>query len=372
MTGMRVAHLVEQGKPLKVTTIEKPTPGPKDVLVKVEAACLVPNSANIVTKGPGQHYVLPKLPSAFGLDAAGVIEAVGENVIGLKVGDRVYVDPYITCGTCHQCRRGRKDLCHPSCLRAYFGVGTPEGKAVLEQYPIGSLSQYLLSPDANIAVIPPSIDINTAARFGYIGTSYAGLKICGMGPGKTLVINGVTGTLGYSAVAIALGFGCTKILGIGRNKERLAEIEKMATKGRIVVRSSEDEGDLVEWIKEQTNGLGPDGFYDCLGNGGNSDGTSKLISSLKRGGRAALAAGGVPGDITHSYNEVMGHDVSVNGVLWFNSAHLDELIELIDAGVIDFSFLQHKFFALDEVNDAFKFVGDRPGGAINVIVQPQV
>lgn len=104
---MRVAHLVEQGKPLKVTTIEKPTPGPKDVLVKVEAACLVPNSANIVTKGPGQHYVLPKLPSAFGLDAAGVIEAVGENVIGLKVGDRVYVDPYITCGTCHQCRRGR-------------------------------------------------------------------------------------------------------------------------------------------------------------------------------------------------------------------------------------------------------------------------
>ncbi|THV45842.1 hypothetical protein BGAL_0445g00050 [Botrytis galanthina] len=371
MTGMRVAQLLEQGKPLKVTTIEKPTPGPKEVLVKVEAACLVPNSVNVIAKGPGHHYTLPELPCVFGLDAAGVIEAVGENVIGLKAGDRVYVDPHISCGNCKRCRKGRRDLCDRGCLRAYFGINTPEGKAILKQYPIGSLSQYLLSPDANIAVIPPSIDINTAARFGYIGTSYAGLKKCGMGPGKTLLINGVTGTLGYAAVAIALGFGCTKILGIGRNKERLAEIEGMATKGRIVVRSSEDEGDLVQWIKEQTNGLGPDGLYDCLGNGGDSDGTSKLISSLNRGGRVALAAGGVPGEITNTYGKWMVHDVSVNGTLWFTSEEIDECIELIGAGVIDFSFLKHKLFSLDEVNDAFKTVGDRPGGAINVIVQPQ-
>lgn len=191
-----------------------------------------------------------------------------------------------------------------------------------------------------------------------------------MGPGKTLLINGVTGTLGYAAVAIALGFGCTKILGIGRNRERLAEVEAMAGKGRIVVRSSEDEGDVLEWIKEQTNGLGTDGLYDCLGNGGDANGTSKLISSVKRGGKVALAAGGVPGNISMSYGEAMVHDVGVNGVLWFNSEEIDEAIELIGAGVIDFSFLQHQFFSLDEVNDAFKTVGDRPGGAINIIVQP--
>ncbi|CAD6442114.1 eef7c0de-ab6f-410b-93a0-f6bad3c09e12 [Sclerotinia trifoliorum] len=370
MTTMKVAQLVEPGKPLTTSTIEKPIPGPKDVLVKVEAACLVPNSANIVKKGPGLHYTLPKMPCVFGLDAAGIIEAVGKNVVGLKVGDRVYVDPHITCGNCKQCRKGRRELCTSGCLRAYFGTLTPGGQKILKQYPIGSLSQYLLSPDANIAVIPPSIDINTAARFGYIGTSFAGLKKCGMGPGKTLLINGVTGTLGYAAVAIGLGLGCTKILGIGRNKERLAEVEGMATKGRVVVRSTEDDGDILEWIKEQTNGFGTDGLYDCLGNGGDANGTSKLISSVKRGGRVALAAGGVPGDITHSYGEVMTHDVSVNGTLWFTSEEIDEAIELIGAGVIDFSFLQHKFFSLDEVNDAFKTVGDRPGGAINIIVQP--
>lgn len=247
----------------------------------------------------------------------------------------------------------------------------PGSAKMLAQYPIGGLSQYLLSPDTNLALLPPSIDVNTAARFGYIGTSFAGLKKAGMGPGKTLLINGVTGTLGYAAVAIALGFGCTKILGIGRNKKRLAEIQGLSANGRVAVCSSEDGGNVLEWIKHQTDGLGPDALYDCLGNGGDAKSTSDLVRSLKRGGKAVLAAGGADGNIVQTYGEALDHDVSINGTLWFDAAEVDELIALMDAGVIDFSFLRHKLFSLDEVNDAFKFVGDRPGGAINVIVQPQ-
>lgn len=106
MPGMKVAQLIEPGKPLITTTIERPVPGPKDVLVKVEAACLVPNSANVINDGQKKYYTLPELPCVFGLDAAGVIEAIGENVIGLQPGDRVYVDPHISCGNCKQCRRG--------------------------------------------------------------------------------------------------------------------------------------------------------------------------------------------------------------------------------------------------------------------------
>ncbi|CZT03950.1 probable SFA1 Long-chain alcohol dehydrogenase [Rhynchosporium agropyri] len=368
MPEINVARLVELGKPLVIGKAEKPVPGLKDVLVKVEACCLVPKSKNLVSS---EHdgFALPKLPCVFGLDAAGVVEAVGDRVMGIKPGDRVYVDPLLTCGTCHHCRRGRKDLCSNSCLRAYFAQ-SPGGEKLLTHYPLGALSEYLLSPDVNVALLPPSIDFATASRFGYIGTSYGGLKKAEMGPGKVLLINGVTGTLGYAAVAIALRFGCTKILGIGRNKERLAELEKLSSTGRVQTVSSEDGKDIAAWIEEQTNGLGPDALYDCLGNGGNANLTSKWIGTVKRGGRAILAAGGAEGEIAQGYLETMSRDIAVLGTFWFTSGEVDELIALIDAGVLDLSFLRHEFFPLAKANDVFKMVGDRPGGAVNVVVEP--
>jgi threonine dehydrogenase-like Zn-dependent dehydrogenase len=228
-----------------------------------------------------------------------------------------------------------------------------------------------LAPDTNLVVLPQSIDFNLASRFGYIGTSFAALKRVDTGPGKTLLINGVTGTLGYAAVAIALGLGCTRILGIGRNKERLAEVAGLGKNNRVVTRSSEDDGDIAEWIKEQTHGLGPDVLYDCLGVGGDAGGTMKLINTVKTGGSAILAAGGAEGDLTQTYAEAMQHQVSIVGSNWFSGDHIEELVDLVDAGVIDFGYLSHKVFPLKEVNEAFKFVGDRPGGAVNVVVQPQ-
>ncbi|EPE27583.1 GroES-like protein [Glarea lozoyensis ATCC 20868] len=370
MSEINVARLFEFGKPLKTGKAEKPVPASKDVLIKVEACCLVPNAHNLMTTGGGDNFQLPELPCVFGLDAAGVVESVGDHVFGIKPGDRVYVDPFLTCGTCHQCRRGRKDLCINCCLRGYFAQ-TPGGEQMLRHYPLGALSQYVVSPDANLAVLPPSIDFPTASRFGYIGTSFSGLKKGGAGPGKTVVINGVTGTLGYAAVAIALGLGCIKILGVGRNKERLAEVAKMSSNGRVATISTEDDKDVVQWIQEQTNGVGPDLFYDCLGNGGDANSTRKLIGALKSGGRAVLAAGGADGEISQKYSEAMSHDVAILGTNWFNSVEVDELIALVDAGVIDLSFLRHELFPLEKVNEAFEFVGDRPGGAINVVVEPQ-
>lgn len=83
-----------------------------------------------------------------------------------------------------------------------------------------------------------------------------------------------------------------------------------------------------------------------------------------------MAAGGADGQVARSYMEWMMNEVTLLGTLWFTDAEVDELITLIAAKVIDFSFLQTKEFALKDVNEALTFVGDRPGGAINVVVKP--
>ncbi|OLM09008.1 Alcohol dehydrogenase [Pseudonocardia sp. Ae707_Ps1] len=367
MTGINVARLVEVGRPLQVGTATKPAPGPREVLVRVAACGLVPNSDNVVNgRTP---FTLPELPAIFGLDVSGTIEAVGEHVLNLAAGQRVYVDPHLVCGTCHQCRRGRTDLCPNGCLRGYF-ASSPGGAKLLGRYEFGGLSEYVVAEDRNIAVLPDSIDLDTAARFGYVGTSFGALKKGRLGPSKTLLVNGVTGTLGVAAVAIALGMGATRILGVGRNQALLQRINALAP-GRIATVSSEDGVDLPKWTLDQTDGLGVDVMYDCLGVGGDGNTTDALRRAVKAGGRTILAAGGVDADLTETYAEAMSRDTATLGSGWFDAGEADEMIAMIGAGIIDLSILEHKVFPLAQVNEAFTFVGDRPGGFANVVVRPR-
>jgi D-arabinose 1-dehydrogenase-like Zn-dependent alcohol dehydrogenase len=105
---MKVAQVINTDSPLEVKQIEKPVPGYKDVLVRVEACGLVPNTAKLVTgESIEEGMILATSPIVFGLDAAGVVESVGEHVLNIKAGDRVYIDPWITCDTCSACRRGQ-------------------------------------------------------------------------------------------------------------------------------------------------------------------------------------------------------------------------------------------------------------------------
>ena len=107
MSDIRVARLPAVGKPFYTDKITKPAPGVNDVLVKVTACSIVPNTKNLVSNpNPLEGMSLPEFPCIFGLDVSGTVEAVGEHVLGIKPGDRVYVDPFLTCGTCQACRQG--------------------------------------------------------------------------------------------------------------------------------------------------------------------------------------------------------------------------------------------------------------------------
>lgn len=106
MSDIKVARIVSIDSPLEVTTVPRPALGPKDVLVKVAACSVVPNTYNLVHGKLPDSTTLAVSPISFGLDVSGTIEAVGKDVQNLNAGDRVYVDPWLTCGTCQACRRG--------------------------------------------------------------------------------------------------------------------------------------------------------------------------------------------------------------------------------------------------------------------------
>lgn len=104
------ARMHALGEPMSIDTIEVPGPRPTDVLVRVKACGIVPNMADVINNWPTwfPHLPLPKFPAIFGLDAAGVVEKVGEAVLNAKPGDRVYVNPLRSCGSCRRCRGGER------------------------------------------------------------------------------------------------------------------------------------------------------------------------------------------------------------------------------------------------------------------------
>ena len=91
----------------------------RDVLVRVKACGIIPNMNAIFSGRLWNH--LPPLPASVGLDAAGVIAKAGSEVTDVAVGDRVYVNPWLSCGMCSYCRTGEPMLCSAAAFQGYFG-----------------------------------------------------------------------------------------------------------------------------------------------------------------------------------------------------------------------------------------------------------
>ncbi|MFZ0072087.1 MAG: alcohol dehydrogenase catalytic domain-containing protein, partial [Xanthobacteraceae bacterium] len=207
MPTMIAARLHEYGAPMRLDRIEIPRPRPTDVLVEVKACGIVPNLQRVIanffaTKSPEPRPTLP-LPAIFGLDPAGVIAEVGEQVRGLRPGERVYVNPVRGCGDCRMCRSGQILDCPKFTLQGYFG----RSLEIMKDYPYGGLAQFITAPASAIVRLPDNLTFNEAARFGYLGTAYSALKKLGVGPGRSVLINGISGMLGLCAVLLALAMG---------------------------------------------------------------------------------------------------------------------------------------------------------------------
>ena len=113
---MRAMVLERAGQPLRETLLERPHPGPGQVLLRVRACAVCRTDLHIVDGELAQ----PKLPLVPGHEIVGTIETLGEDVDGFRIGDRVGV-PWLgwTCGKCPYCRSGRENLCFQALFTGY-------------------------------------------------------------------------------------------------------------------------------------------------------------------------------------------------------------------------------------------------------------
>ena len=256
-----------------------------------------------------------------------------------------------------------RQLVNPQVTRARHVTGFEN----LHGHPYGGLSEYLTAPERNLVRLPDSVTFEQGARFGYLGTGFSALRKAGAGPGRTVLIDGISGTLGLGACLIALGLGVTRILGTGRNPALLDDVKAIAP-DRIDVLPA-GTAHLPDWVRERTGGEGVDIVIDAVGPGAPAEGMLEAIDSLARGG-VLVDIGGMMERPGLDLFAIMCSQRSVLGSLWFSTREGQDMADMAGSGALDLSVLEHHTFPLAQVNDALDSIPERHGGFTNFLCVP--
>jgi len=195
----------------EVTEVPDPEPGARQVVVEVAACGICGTDLHIL-----QGEFAPTLPIVPGHEFAGTIAALGADVTGLKVGDRVAVDPSLYCYECYYCRRGRNNLCENWNA---IGVSRPGGAA-----------QYALAPMANCVLLPDHVQLADAALIEPLSCAVRGYDVLRSQLANTILIYG-SGTMGLMMLELAKRVGAVSVDMVDLNPERLATARRLGVSG---------------------------------------------------------------------------------------------------------------------------------------------
>lgn len=197
---MKAAVITAPGK-IAIENVEDPTPGGSEVVVEVAAVGICGTDLHIF-----EGEFAPKLPIVPGHEMSGTIVAVGRDVLDIKIGDKVAVDPSLHCGECFYCRRARGNLCENWNA---LGVTFP-----------GAAAEFLLSPKKNIHKLPAGIDLKAAALIEPLSCAVRGFDQLPRNPGSNYLIYG-SGTMGLMMAEMARVNGAANVCIVDLNSEKL-------------------------------------------------------------------------------------------------------------------------------------------------------
>lgn len=208
MAKMRAVQVKSPKGPFEFVEREIPVPGPGQVRIKVKA-CGICHSDSFTKEGVFPHIKYPRIP---GHEVAGVIDAIGPNVVEWKTGQRVGVGWHGGhCGYCNPCRRGDFNICQ-------VNAETP---GVTYD---GGYANYMIAPKEALALIPDELSFIEAGPLMCAGiTTFNALRHSGAMPGDIVAVLGVGG-LGHLAVQFSSKMGFKTIaIARGKDKEELSK-----------------------------------------------------------------------------------------------------------------------------------------------------
>lgn len=252
-----VAVVNSQGADFTLTEVELEGPRADEVLVKIVATGLCHTDIHLKGFLPEEMF-----PNVFGHEGAGIVEAVGDDVTGIAVGDHVVLS-FRSCRSCGPCTEGAVGYCDSSLLLNYMGMRmdgsqpySKDGSPVFGNFfGQSSLSQHAIAYADNVVVVDKSVDLTKVAPYGCGFQTGAGtvLNVIKPVPTDSLVVFGC-GAVGLAAIAAAQHAGVGTIIAVDPLESRR---EAAARYGAITVDplpADEPDFNVVEKVKELTGG----------------------------------------------------------------------------------------------------------------------
>ncbi len=358
---MRAAVLEEFGEPLVIQDVTLDDPGPGEALVRL-VACGVCHTDLYTASGVDPSGYAP---TVLGHEGAGVVEAVGEGVKDVAVGDNVVTLFSPQCGECIHCRDERTNLC--LAIREQQGKGyLPDGTTRLARgdervrhfMGTSTFAEYTVMPEIALAKVNPEASHDAACLFacGLSTGLGAAMNTAKVREGSTCVVFGA-GMVGLGAVAGCRLQGAERIICVDLSDDRLE-----LARGQGATETMTGGEGVVERILEETDGFGADYTFEATGN---VNVMRQAVESARMAwGLCTVAGVAGKGETLDVVPRLLITGRRIAGSSFGGVKGREGVPELVDrylAGEIDVEpFISHRI-TLDEVNRGFELMEAQDG-----------
>ncbi len=324
-----------------VVDIDIPRPRDNEVLVRVRACGLCQTDRHIYEGG-----FLAKYPIIPGHEFSGEVVDIGENVDGIARGDRVVIDPNISCGKCYYCRSGMKHFCEN-----WQGIGVTIN---------GGFAEYVIVPKENIYIIPKDLSFEAASLTEPLSCIIHGIDRIEMIVGKSVAIFGA-GPIGLMFLQLLKHFGASKIAVFDINDYRLEIARKL---GADHIYNPRDV-DIHRVVREEISRYGIDIVIEASGS----------LEAFRQAMRIVGYSGkilvfGVPpreSEVGIKLFDVYRKEISIIGS-FTNPYTMYRSIDILRSGIISIDMIITHRVGLADVLDMLR--GNIPGNALKIVAIP--
>ena len=342
---MKAAVLREVGKPLQIEDVAVRKPGPREVLIRTAAAGVCHSDLHFIEGSyPAQ------MPAVLGHESAGVVEAVGDDVRTVKVGDHVITCLSVFCGHCEDCLGGHMSLCRSPEVRQ---VETPRlsqpGGPMNQFLNLSSFAEQMLIHEHACTAIRKDMPLDRAALIGCGVTTGVGAAIhtSKVRPGETVAVIGCGG-VGLSAINGAAIAGAGRIIAIDTTPAK----DNMARQFGATDFINAAETDPVAEVMQMTGG-GVHHSFEAIGLAKTAE---QAFNMLRRGGTANVI-GMIPVGQTISLMGAafLGEKRIQGSAMGSNRFPVDmpRFVDFYLSGKLKLDEMISRRIKLEDINDAF-------------------